>query len=57
MEEYLKKSLLVIKNLNIESEEEYNKLLNDYFLLCSDSLKYILQTGDFKNVVELAKKI
>lgn len=57
MEEYFKKSLLVIKNLNIKTEEEYNKLLNDYLILCSESLKYISQTREFNKIIELAREV
>ena len=57
MEEYFKKSLLIIKNLNIKTEEEYNKLLNDYLILSSESLKYIAQTREFNKIIELAREV
>lgn len=51
------KSLQMIKELNIKTEKEYNRLLNNYLLLNSESLKYISQTRRFKDIIELSKEI
>lgn len=56
MEKYYIKSLQMIKELNIKNEKEYNKLLKDYLILSSESLKYISQTRNFNKIIELAKE-
>ena len=50
-------SLQMIKRLNIQSEEEYNRLLKHYLILSSESLKYILQTRDFNKIVRVAREV
>jgi hypothetical protein len=45
----------MIKELNIKSEKEYNKLLHQYLILSSESLKYISQTRRFKKIIKIAK--
>lgn len=55
MKEYYLKSLQMIKELNIKSEEEYNKLVKDYKVLSAESLKYISRTRRFKKIIKLAK--
>lgn len=57
MKEAYLKSLQKIKELNIKNEEEYNRLLHDYLLLNSESLKYISQTRSFKKIIKLAKEV
>lgn len=57
MKETYLKSLQMIKELNIKNEEEYNKLLHNYLLLNSESLKYISQTRSFKKIIKLAKEV
>ena len=57
MQEYYLKSLQMIKNLNIKTEEEYNKLLKNYKILSLESLKYISQTRRFKKIIKLAEVI
>ena len=44
----------MIKDLNIKSEFEYNKLLRQFILLNLRSLKYMAGTKSFKNIVKLA---
>lgn len=56
MEELYKKSLRLIKALNIKTEEEYNKLLKDYSILNVESLKYISGTRNFKEIIKYAKE-
>ena len=55
MKEAYLKSLHMIKELNIKSEKEYNKLLHQYLILSSESLKYISQTRRFKKIIKIAK--
>jgi len=57
MQEYYLKSLQMIKELNIKTEEEYNKLLNNYKILSLESLKYISQTRSFDKIIKLAEEV
>ena len=57
MEQAYLKSLQMIKLLNIKDEKEYNKLLKDYLILSSESLKYISRTRKFKKIVKLAEEV
>ena len=56
IEIYLK-SLHMIKYLNINSEKEYIMLSKKYNLLLLQSLKYIAQNRNFKQIIELAKEL
>lgn len=47
----------MIKYLCIEDEKEYNKLVKQYLLLSSESLKYITQTRSFKKIIKIAEKV
>ena len=55
MKEAYKKSLQLIKELGIKNEKEYNKLLHQYLILNSESLKYVSQTKSFKKIIKIAK--
>lgn len=57
MKENYLKSLQMIKVLKIKNETEYNKLLKDYLILSSESLKYISQTRDFRKIIKLAREV
>lgn len=57
MQEYYLKSLQMIKNLNIKSKKEYNKLLADYLVLSIISLKYYAKTNNFKKIIEKAREV
>ncbi len=57
MKEAYMKSLRMIKVLNIKNEKEYNKLLKDYLILSTESLKYISQTRRFKKIIKIAKEV
>ena len=57
MQENYLKSLQMIKVLKIKNETEYNKLLKDYLILSSESLKYISQTEDFDKIILRAKEV
>ncbi len=55
MKEIYEKSLHIIKELDIKNEKEYNKLLQQYLILSSESLKYISQTRNFNKIIKLSK--
>lgn len=57
MQENYLKSLQMIKMLKIKTRKEYNKLLNDYLLLSVESLKYISQKDNFRQIVRQAKEV
>ena len=57
MKEYYIKSLKMIKELKIKSKKEYNKLLEHYLILNTESLKYIAQTRSFKQIIKIAKEV
>ena len=56
MEQLYNQSFVLIKALNIKTEEEYIKLLRDYMLLSLPSLKYISATEEFNQIVEIANR-
>ena len=56
MKENYIKSLQIIREYDIKTEKEYNRLAKEQTLLCSESLKYISQTRTFKKIIKLAKK-
>ena len=51
------KSLQMIKKLNIKNEKDYSRLLRDYLLLNTESLKYISQTRSFRKIIRIAKEV
>lgn len=57
MKELYLKSLAIIRQLDIKTEKEYNKLLHEYLILNIESLKYISQTKSFKKILEIAKEV
>ncbi|MDD6271952.1 MAG: hypothetical protein PUA90_00325, partial [bacterium] len=57
MKEAYIKSLQMIKQLNIKSEKEYNKLVQNYLILNVESLKYISGTRKFRKIIQLAKEV
>lgn len=57
MEKAYIKSLQMIKQLNIKSEKEYNKLVQNYLILNVESLKYISGTRKFRKIIQLAKEV
>ncbi len=56
MKENYIKSLQIIREYDVKTEKEYNRLAKEQTLLCSESLKYISQTRTFKKIIKLAKK-
>ena len=57
MQENYLKSLRMIKILKIKTRREYIKLLNDYLLLSVESLKYISQKDNFRQILRQAKEV
>lgn len=57
MEENYKKSLQMIKLFKIKTKREYERLLDNYLLLSVESLKYISQNRNFKDIIKLAKEV
>ena len=51
------KSLQMIKILKIKNQEQYKNLARDFLVLSLDSLKYISQKKDFKEIVKMANEI
>ena len=51
------KSLQMIKILNIRNQEQYKNISKDFLVLSLDSLKYISQKKDFKEIIKMANKI
>ena len=51
------KSLQMIKILGIKNQTQYKNLSRDFLVLSLDSLKYISQKNDFKEIVKMAKEI
>jgi hypothetical protein len=56
MQESYQKSLQIIKELNIKSEKEYNKIAKERLLLSSESLKYISQIKSFYEIIKVANE-
>ena len=57
MEENYKKSLQMIKLLKIKTKREYERLLDNYLILSVESLKYISQTKNFKDIIKLSREV
>lgn len=57
MKEAYKKSLQMIKILNIKTEKEYIKVLRDYLLLSLPSLKYMSGEEDFNKIIKLSEEV
>ena len=57
MKETYIKSLQMIKALNIKNKSEYNRIKNYYLILNIDSLKYISERRNFKDIIKLAKEV
>lgn len=55
MKEYYLRSLQMIKVLKVKNKDEYKMLMKSYLLLSIDSLKYISQTRNFKQIIKLSK--
>jgi len=51
------KSLQMIKILKITNQEKYENLLKDFLILSIDSLKYMSQKKDFKEIIKMANNI
>ena len=57
MKENYKKSLRMIKLFKIKTKREYERLLDNYIILNVESLKYITQKSNFKEIIKLAKEV
>lgn len=57
MKEKYNISLQMIKLLDIKNEKEYNRLLQNYLLLSSESLKCISNTRSFRKIIKIAKAV
>ena len=51
------KSLQMIKILEIKNQEQYKNLYKDFLILSLDSLKYMSQKNNFKEIIKMANKI
>lgn len=51
------KSLQMIKILKIKTQNQYRNISKDFLVLSLDSLKYISQKKDFKEIVKMANEI
>lgn len=47
----------MIKMLEIKNQEQYKNLSRDFLILSLDSLKYMSQQKDFKEIVKMANEI
>lgn len=57
MKEAYEKSLQMIRVLNVKTEKEYNKLVQTYLILNLQSMKYITEKKNFKEIAKLAKEV
>lgn len=57
MEENYKKSLRMIKLFKIKTKKQYERLLDNYILLSVESLKYIAETRNFKDIIKLSREV
>lgn len=57
MKEAYLKSLQMIKILNIKNRNEYNRYKKYYLVLNIDSLKYISDKRNFKDIIRIAKGV
>jgi hypothetical protein len=51
------KALQMIKILEIKNEEQYENLHRDFLILSLDSIKYIAQRKNFKEIIKMANEI
>lgn len=57
MQKQFIKSLQMIKILKIKNQAQYKNLSKNFLVLSLDSLKYISQKSDFKEIIKMAKEI
>ena len=57
MNELFIKSLQMIKILGINTKSDYECLTRDYFILSSESLRYISQKDSFEEIVKMANEM
>ena len=51
------KSLQMIKILEIKNQEQYKNLSKDFLVLSLESLKYMSQKNNFKEIIKMANNI
>lgn len=51
------RSLQMIKILGIQNQIQYKNLSRDFLVLSLDTLKYMSQKNDFKEIVKMADEI
>lgn len=56
MEKTYKKSLQMIKVLQVKNKKDYNRYKNYYLVLNIESLKYITGEKDFRKIIQIANK-
>lgn len=57
MKENYIKSLQMIKILNIRNKKQYIKIQKQFLILSINSLKYISQKRNFKEIIKIAKEV
>lgn len=57
MEKAYLKSLMIIKELNIKTEEEYREAIHNYLILSVQSLRLMAGKKKFKDIVKIAKEV
>lgn len=57
MEKAYLKSLMIIKELNIKTEEEYREAVHNYLILSVQSLRLMTGKKKFKDIVKIAKEV
>lgn len=57
MKENYIKSMQMIKILNIRNKKQYIKIQEQFLILSIDSLKYISQKRNFKEIIKMAKEV
>lgn len=51
------KSLQMIKILGIKNQEQYRNLSKNFLILSLDSLKYMSQKNNFKEIINMANEV
>ena len=57
MKENYYKSLQTIKLFKIKTKKQYERLLDNYLILSVESLKYIAETRNFKDIIKLSREV
>ena len=57
LKEAYKRALQTIKDLNIENEKQYRRVVDQYMLLNTTSLKFMTQKKNFSDIIEVTKEV